>query len=825
MVSERNRILLLISSIVLFFPFALSAIQNTQLVDSLIMYGREDIELGHYDNAIDFFLHALDLAQNIEDKSRLMDINKLLSETYEKRGDYRSANIYLRKLQNIQDSQFLLQLEKIHFYEQDNVRPIKHQTYIEKLEIAKKNQLIISLILLFVILFISFIIIILKDKHSKKRMQLIIDEQIHSLREKNLQLDKEMKEKGISEEKFKTIFNSATDSIIIYDINDYSIIDFNDRSCELYGYTREEFKNLSVEDLSAPSMASRDPSEAKIYLEKLLNGEVVFIEWEAKKKSGEIFWHDLRAKISLIDNEKRILVFARDITERKKAEMELKESQERYKQLIDNSPSLILEVDAETFEIINCNPAMAKSFGITVNKIIGKDIRELLPDEIFKSRIAIARKALEENRTIVYEDYNKGRFFYSTFIPLVSSNRTTLQIVAYDITDRKQAEMELKESETLLQSLIYNLPLDFYARDRNGKMFMQSARSIEKWGDQTGMTVDVIKVEDSIKKKWRKWFSSALLDKIVKDEYQIHVDNALHYMRVLLAPIKKDNEIIGILGVDIDITEIKKNEKKLLLLKDDLESIVETEIEKRKNQYELLIQKSKLESIGQLAAGIAHEINQPIGLISLGLDNISERLKSGSEVSEEYIKEKIDKIFKYIERVHQIIDHINTFSRDQKDIIFDEVNINNVIEQALYMIRMQYEDHDIHFDLHFGNLLPSILGNSYKIEQVILNLLSNSYDGLETKSKDNIELHKTITIKTFQNGKYVYLEFTDNGIGMSSKEMENIFNPFYTTKDPDKGTGLGLSISYGILQEMNAEISVKSKPNKFTTFTIKFQSC
>ena len=138
---------------------------------------------------------------------------------------------------------------------------------------------------------------------------------------------------------------------------------------------------------------------------------------------------------------------------------------------------------------------------------------------------------------------------------------------------------------------------------------------------------------------------------------------------------------------------------------------------------------------------------------------------------------------------------------------------------------MQYEDHDIHFDLHYGNLLPSILGNLYKIEQVILNLLSNSYDGLETKSKDNIELHKTITIKTFQKGKYVYLEFTDNGIGISAKEMKNIFNPFYTTKDPDKGTGLGLSISYGILQEMNAEISVKSKPNIFTTFTIKFQSC
>jgi len=825
MTTKTNKILLLVCSISLFFPLALPAVQNAQLIDSLIVSGREHFKEGRSDHATSVLLRAYELAEVIQDNDQLQSIGRLLAEIYEKQGDYKSANIYLRKLQNIQDSQFLLQLEKIHFYEQDDVRPLKHQTYIEKLEIAKKNQLILSFIFLFAILFISFIIIILKDRHSKKRMQLIIDEQIHSLREKNLQLDKEMKEKGISEEKFRTIFNSATDSIIIHDIKDFSIIDFNDRACELYGYTREEFKQLTIENLSSPSMFSIDSPEAKLYEEKMLNGEVVFIEWEAKKKSGEIFWQGIQAKISLIDGEKRMLIFARDITERKKAEMELKESQERYKQLIDNSPSLILEVDAETFEIINCNPAMAKSFDITVNKIIGKDIRELLPEKIFKSRMAIVRKALEENKTIVYEDYNKERFFYNTFIPSVSSNRTTVQIVAYDITERKRAEMEIKESEALLQALIYNLPIDFYASDKKGKVFMQSARSIESWGDQTGKSVKDIAVDDHQKKTWEKWSENAFKGKLVEEEFQLILDDKTRYFRAVIAPIKMDNEIIGIVGVDIDVTEIKENEKKLLLLKDDLESIVETEIEKRKNQYELLIQKSKLESIGQLAAGIAHEVNQPIGLIALGLDNISERLKSGSGVSEEYIKEKIDKIFKYIERVHQIIDHINTFSRDQKEIIFDEVNINNVIEQSLYMIKIQYEGHDIHFDLHFDNLLPSILGNSYKIEQVILNLLSNSFDALETKSIDNIEFQKTITIKTYKSGKYVYLEFTDNGVGMSAKEIENIFDPFYTTKGPDKGTGLGLSISYGILQEMDAEISVKSKPNKFTTFTIKFQSC
>ena len=158
MTTKTNKILLLICSISLLFPLALSALQNTQLIDSLIISGREHYEKGHSDHATHILIRAQELAEDIQDNDQLQSINRLLAGIYEKQGDYRSANIYLRKLQNIQDSQFLLQLEKIRFYEPDDARPIKHQTYIEKLEIAKKNQLILSFIILFVILFISFII-------------------------------------------------------------------------------------------------------------------------------------------------------------------------------------------------------------------------------------------------------------------------------------------------------------------------------------------------------------------------------------------------------------------------------------------------------------------------------------------------------------------------------------------------------------------------------------------------------------------------------------------------------------------------------------------
>jgi len=817
METKINKILLLVCSISLLFPLALSAVQNTQLLDSLLVSGKENFEKGRENHAIYILLRAKELAEDLQDIEKIISINRLFAEIYEKQGDYKSANVYLRRLQNIQDSLSLLQLEQIYFYEQDETKPFKHQTYIEGLEISKKYQFNLFVILIFAVMLISFIIIFIKGKHSETRMQLIIDEQTKDLKETNLTLEQKIKEKAESEEKFRTIYENAPIMIDAFS-EDGKCLLWNKECEKQLGWSKDDLNN-SGDPLSLVYPIKKEREQV---LKWIKNADGSFNENIATTKDGS-------TKIQLWANYRLApgfcLCVGYDITERKKSEIELIESKERYKQLIVNSPSLIIEYDPKTFEILSCNPAMARSLGTTVNNILGKDARKFAAEEIVKSRITIFEKALKENKTITFEDSDKGRFFCNTVIPLVSDNKTTLQIVSYDITERKQVEIQLKAREALLQSLIYNIPLEFYARDKDRKVFMQSARSIEKWGDLSGKTADYHQIDESIKKLWNKWLDSAYADHEIEGEYDIYLNNELHHMKTILAPIKRDNEIIGVLGTDIDITEMKENEKKLLNLKDDLENMVEAEIEKRKTQQELLIQKSKLESLGQLAAGIAHEINQPVGLIALGVDNISERLKSGSDVSSQYLKEKIDKFFKYIDRIHQIIDHISTFSRDQKDITFDEVNINTIIEQALAMIRLQYEDHEIHFKTFLGENLPMILGNSFKIEQVLLNLLSNSRDALETKiNNNNVDFQKTITIKTFKKGKHIILEFTDNGIGMSSKEIENIFDPFYTTKGPKMGTGLGLSICYGILEEMKAEISVKSIPDEFTTFIIKFQT-
>lgn len=270
-----------------------------------------------------------------------------------------------------------------------------------------------------------------------------------------------------------------------------------------------------------------------------------------------------------------------------------------------------------------------------------------------------------------------------------------------------------------------------------------------------------------------------------------------------------------------EVKERTQAESDLKELNLNLENRVKEELRKRQRQQQLLIQKSKLESMGELSAGIAHEINQPLGGISMGLDNILFKL-SMDGLSEEYLTNKINALFKDIDRIRQIINHVRVFSRDQDSEMLEQVDLNEVIYDALSMVSKQYNNHNIKISLKLCEEKCFTIGNKYRIEQVILNLLSNAkYAVEERQKKSNSELYvKTITIKSYGVNGHVVFEIEDNGTGIPKKNIDNIFDPFFTTKDVESGTGLGLSITYGIIKEMKGQITVDSKINEFTRIKI-----
>ncbi|HPE55904.1 MAG TPA: response regulator [Bacteroidales bacterium] len=269
-----------------------------------------------------------------------------------------------------------------------------------------------------------------------------------------------------------------------------------------------------------------------------------------------------------------------------------------------------------------------------------------------------------------------------------------------------------------------------------------------------------------------------------------------------------------------EIKERIQAENELKELNLTLEKRVKEELKKRERQQQLLIQKSKLESMGELAAGIAHEINQPLGGISMGLDNILFKLSMG-KVSEEYIRTKIDALFQDIDRIRQIINHVRVFSRDQKNLVDERVDINSVIHDALSLISRQYQNHNIEISLNLCENACFAIGNKYRIEQVFLNLLSNAKYAVDQKL--NILMtgySKKIEILSYREDNFIVTDIIDNGIGIPEKHIGNIFDPFFTTKDVENGTGLGLSISYGIIKEMKGNITVDSKENEFTKLSV-----
>jgi PAS domain S-box-containing protein len=223
---------------------------------------------------------------------------------------------------------------------------------------------------------------------------------------------------------------------------------------------------------------------------------------------------------------------------------------------------------------------------------------------------------------------------------------------------------------------------------------------------------------------------------------------------------------------------------------------------------EQLMQTDKLHSLGLLAAGVAHEVNTPLAVIS----NYSQML--AKQLSEEDPRSKlVDKIVKQTFRASQIVNNLLNFSRTGAS-EFAEVNLNSVIEDTLPLVAHPFKTARISLIKTLAQDLPPILGSPNRLAQVFLNLFLNARDAMPNGGM--------IEIRTVANNGHVEVEITDTGHGISREHLNRIFDPFFTTKSTGRGTGLGLSVTYGIVKEHAGKIDVRSTPGKGTAFHLEF---
>lgn len=237
-------------------------------------------------------------------------------------------------------------------------------------------------------------------------------------------------------------------------------------------------------------------------------------------------------------------------------------------------------------------------------------------------------------------------------------------------------------------------------------------------------------------------------------------------------------------------------------------NIFDTETRLRyEQQNRLLAQSEKLLSIGQLAAGIAHEINNPLTNVSIGVQTLKKRLKD--TLTETDIIEKLNAMEKNIDKASTIAQELLQFSR-QKESEFAPFDMNNAINASMTLLRHRLNRITIHNNM---SPVPEIMGDHVKFEQVFVNILSNSIDAMPDGGE--------IFIETFQNNGLVQIMIKDTGVGIPLENLSRIFDPFFTTKEIGQGTGLGLYISYGIIKQHNGSIDITSVEGKGSTVAIK----
>jgi two-component system, NtrC family, sensor kinase len=298
--------------------------------------------------------------------------------------------------------------------------------------------------------------------------------------------------------------------------------------------------------------------------------------------------------------------------------------------------------------------------------------------------------------------------------------------------------------------------------------------------------------------------------------------------------LSKEKDILHLIAHEISV-----GIKRIRLVKDikqyadNLEKIITIRTDQLREKDAQLIQSGKLATLGELATGIAHEINQPLGGISLITQGLM-MAKSRGKLDSTLLDEKLRDIIEQIERINNIITHLRTFAR-QTDNIKVEIDIRKPLLDVFKLIGQQLVNKEIEVVLDIPEEIPLILAEHNRMEQIFLNLLGNAKDAIEDMEKriqkeDLVSTlahglknwRKKIIIKAYSSQEHLILEFKDNGTGIPHTIIHKIFDPFFTTKEIGRGTGIGLSITYGIVRDFNGVIQVESEENRGSKFIIKF---
>ncbi len=604
-------------------------------------------------------------------------------------------------------------------------------------------------------------------------------------------------------QQFEKIAEMGDDGIVVFD-QAFKIIFANQMASEIIGIPKE--------DLIGRNFFTVIGKEDKEFLEGTVTrgvgiGEKLCTEMTILTPQG----HDKDAEVCIAltksdAGEVKTYAYIRDITERKKFERELKGSEEKLRNLFERVRHGLF-ISSKEGKFLDCNHALLDMLGYpTKEEFLKIDIAQDLyinPEDRKNFQEKIEREGYAKDMEVEFKKKNGEKItVLLTGHPITDEKGKVVgyQGINLDITERKQIENELREANEFFMNLIESSVDGIIAADMKGNIFIfnKGAEALTEYtAEEVIGKLHITKiypegVAKEIMKKLRSpeyggvgKFIPSQLKVLNKFEEEIHVQ-----LSAALIYDGRAQEIASV-GIFTDLRPRIMMEKKLQ----------ETHLQ--------LVSSEKMASLGKLAAGIAHEINNPLGGIliysSLMMEDLPEDDSKRGDLS---------RIVQEAGRCKEIVKSLLEFAR-QTEPKMEPTDINRAINDGLFFLVNQALFHNIQIVKKLDSFLPFVRGNASQLKQVFMNIIVNAAEAMHGNG--------TLTIITFPSPdrKTVLVEFTDTGEGIPEENLNRIFDPFFTTKEVGKGTGLGLATSYGIVEDHGGKISVRSRVGEGTTFTIE----
>ena len=603
-----------------------------------------------------------------------------------------------------------------------------------------------------------------------------------------------------SELRYRRLFESAKDGILILDAETGMVVDVNPFLIVLLGYSREAFLEKKIWELG--------------FFKDIVANQDNFVELQQKQyirydnkpletKDGRRIQVEFVSNVYLVNGRKVIQCNIRDITEREQAAKALRESEEKHRLLFESSRDAILTVEPSSWRFTSGNPAALKMFGAKSEE----EFVSIGPLDLSPERQPDGRASAEKAREMMEAALCEGSHFFEwmhrriggeefpadvLLTRMERSGKAIIQASVRDITTRKQAE----ESHTRLATAADQAAETIVITDANG-VILYANPAFEKITGYTreeaiGQNPRILKSGQHDAEFYRRMWAVLATGKV----WSGHIinkrkDGTLYQEEASISPVHDAaGKVVNYVAVKRDVTREVAMENQLR-------------------------QAQKMEAIGTLAGGVAHEINNPIN----GIMNYAQLLTDGLPADSPLLKFSAS-ILKETNRVSEIVRNLLAFAR-QNPQHRSPANLNDIIQNVLTLVQSVIRHDQITLTVEVPEGLPQMECRSQQLEQVLLNLLTNARDALNEKypayHKDKI-IRVTARLFERDGARWIRTTVEDHANGIPEGIRDRILDPFFTTKAAGKGTGLGLSISHGIVKEHGGELHFETETGRGTRF-------